>query len=155
TQETNFKKYEIERSLDANSFNKIGELAGQNLANYSYTDKELPNASIVYYRLKMIDIDGTFSYSRVLPIRLNNNFTNALVYPNPTTGPLNVRLTEAIKANSNLIITDVTGRVVKQQMVNKGIFSVDLKVNDLPAGRYFIRINDQQNVIRQSFVIVK
>lgn len=155
TMETNFKTYEIERSLDANGFYKIGEVAGQNLANYSFIDNALPNASIVYYRLKMIDIDGTFSYSKTLPVRLNNNFTNALVYPNPTTGPLNIRLTDAIRANSNLVVTDVTGRVVKQQQVNKGVFSISLEVNKLPAGRYFISINDQQNVIRQSFVIIK
>lgn len=155
TYETNFKTFEIERSLDANGFYKVGAIAGQNLANYSFNDAQLPNTSLVYYRLKMIDIDGTFSYSKVLPVRLNNNFTNALVYPNPTNGPLNVRLTESIKNNSSLIITDVTGRIVKKQGVNKGVFSIDLKVNDLPAGRYFISINDQQNVIRQSFVIVK
>lgn len=155
TMETNFKTYEIERSLDANGYYKIGEVAGQNLANYSFIDNTLPNASIVYYRLKMIDIDGTFSYSKTLPVRLNNNFTNALVYPNPTTGPLNIRLTEAVKTNANLVVTDVTGRVVKQQLVNKGVFSINLEVNKLPAGRYFISINDQQNVIRQSFVVIR
>ena len=155
TYETNFKTFEIERSPDASGFYKIGEVAGQNLANYIFNDAALPASSIVYYRLKMIDIDGTYSYSKILPVRLNNNFTNALVYPNPTTGPLNIRLTEAIKTNSSLVVTDVAGRVVKKQLVNKGVFSIDLEVSRLPAGRYFISINDQQNIIRQSFVIIK
>lgn len=155
THETNFKTFEIERSLDGTGFYKIGAVTGQNLANYTFIDNELPNSSIVYYRLKMIDIDGTFSYSKVLPVRLNNNFSNALIYPNPTSGPLSIRLTEAIKNNSALIITDIAGRIVKQQSVNKGVFSIDLKVSELPAGRYFISINDQQNIIRQSFVVVK
>ena len=155
TYETNFKTFEIERSLDANGFYKIGEVTGQNLANYSFTDATLPNTSIVYYRLKMIDIDGTYSYSKTIPVRLNNNFSNALVYPNPTTGPLNIRLTQAIKANTSLVVTDVAGRTVQQQQVNKGVFSISLEVSKLPAGRYFIRINDDQDVIRQSFVIIK
>lgn len=155
TYETGFKTFEIERSLDADGFYKIGEVAGQNLANYAFTDAALPNTSIVYYRLKMIDIDGTYSYSKTVPVRLNNNFSNALVYPNPTTGPLNVRLTQAIKANTSLVITDVAGRTVQQQQVNKGVFSINLEVSKLPAGRYFIRINNDRDVIRQSFVIIK
>ena len=155
TMETNFSLYEIERSIDGSGYYKIGEVAGQNLANYSFKDNQLPNSSLIYYRLKMIDIDGTFSYSKILPVRLNNDFTNALVYPNPTTGPLGIKLTSAIKANTSLVVTDVTGRTVLQQQINKGVVSINLEVNKLPAGRYFIRINDQQNVIRQSFVIIK
>ncbi len=155
TYETNFRLFEIERSTDGIGFYKIGEIAGQNFANYSFNDNELPTSSIIYYRLKMIDIDGTFNYSKIISVRLNNNFSNALVYPNPTTGPLNIKLAESIKNNTTLDVTDVTGRVVKQQQVNKGVVNINLEVSKLPAGRYFIRINDQQNLIRQSFVIAK
>ena len=155
TRETNFNLYEIERSLDATGFYKIGEVAGQNLGNYSFTDASLPAGSLVYYRLKMIDIDGSFSYSKTLPVRLNNNFSNALVYPNPTNGPLSIKLTDVIKTNTNLVVTDITGRTVKQQQVSRGTFSINLDVSELPGGRYFISINDMQNQIRQSIVVIK
>lgn len=91
-----FQKYEVERSSDAIVFSKIGEVAGRNLADYDFTDYNLPPAGIVYYRLKMIDIDGKFSYSKVIPIRLNNNFFNAQVYPNPTKGNLTIKLQKAL-----------------------------------------------------------
>ncbi|RYY64241.1 MAG: T9SS type A sorting domain-containing protein [Chitinophagaceae bacterium] len=103
----------------------------------------------------MIDIDGTFSYSKTLPVRLNNNFTNALLYPNPTTGPLNIKLTDAVKTNTTLVVTDVAGRIVQKQAVKKGMFSINLVVNTLTPGRYFVSINDAQQVIRQSFVVIK
>jgi hypothetical protein len=155
TQETNFRHFEIERSSDATNFYKIGEVAGRNLANYSFTDNNLPAGSIVYYRLKMIDADGRFSYSTTVATRLNNNFSNALVYPNPTSAALNIKLTQALTTNTTLVITDVTGRLLKQQNISRGQFSINVDVAALPAGRYFIKINDQQAVINQSFIIIK
>ena len=155
TFETSFKQYDIERSTDAVHFNKIASEAGRNLANYSYTDNKLPSGSIVYYRLKMIDIDGSFNYSKTIAVRLNNNFSNALVYPNPTMGALQIKLTEAIATNTTLIVTDVTGRLVKQQNIMKGAFSINLDAKSLTNGRYFIKINDGKSVINQSFVVIK
>ena len=155
TFETSFRQYDIERSTDAIHFNKIASEAGRNLANYSFTDNKLPSGSIVYYRLKMIDIDGSFNYSKTIAIRLNNNFSNALVYPNPTMGTLQITLTEAIASNTTLIVTDVTGRVVKQKNIMKGVFSINLEAQSLTNGRYFIKINDGKSLINQSFVVIR
>ncbi len=153
--ETNFKKYEVERSSDAIVFSKIGEVAGRNLADYDFTDYNLPPASIVYYRLKMIDIDGKFSYSKVIPIRLNDNFFNAQVYPNPTKGNLTIKLQKALTEKSNMIIADLSGRVVLQRQVPGGQKNIDLHLNVFPAGQYFVKISNSNEVINQSFVIIK
>ncbi|CAN5736922.1 hypothetical protein BH11BAC4_BH11BAC4_13860 [soil metagenome] len=155
TFETSFKKFEIERSTDAANFNKIGEVEGRNLANYSFDDDNLPNRAIVYYRLKMIDIDGRFTYSKTIAIRLNNNFSNALVYPNPTAGKLTIKLLEELASNSVLQVTDITGRKVKEAHISGGRFSIELDVRALPEGRYFIRIFNSSQLINQSVIILK
>ncbi len=155
TAETNFKKYEIEGSIDGSGFYKIGEVAGRNLANYSYTDYNLPNANTVFYRLKMIDIDGQFSNSKIVSVRMANNFPYALVYPNPAKGQLVVKLQHALTTTSQLIIADLSGRIVMQQQVTGGQRNIDLTVNDLPAGRYFIKLSNSSELINQSFVIIK
>lgn len=155
TYETNFKAYEIQRSTDGASFIEIGSVRGQNLANYDFTDVHLPAGSILYYRLKMIDADGRFSYSKIVAVRLNNNFSNAVVYPNPATGNLSVKLTEALSQNSTLTITDVSGRKLQQQAVTEGTLQVSIDVSRLPAGRYFIRINNETQLINQSFIIIR
>ena len=155
TFETNFKKYEIERSTDGIGFYKIGEVAGRNLANYSFTDNSLPNTNIVYYRLKMIDIDGKFSNSKTIALRIADNFTNALVYPNPTKEKLLVKLQQALTESSSVIISDISGRIVMQQQVISGQKNIDLNVRQLPAGRYFIKISNHNELINQSFVIIK
>lgn len=155
TFETSFKKYEIERSTDGISFYKIGEIAGSNLANYSFTDNNLPNANTVFYRLKMIDIDGHFSNSKIVSLRIADNFSNALVYPNPAKEKLTIKLEQALTETSQLLIADLSGRIVMQQRVAARQKNIDLTVNHLQPGRYFIKISNSTELITQSFVIVR
>ncbi len=155
TYETSFKKYEIERSVDGLIFYKIGEVAGRNLANYSFTDNNLPNANTVYYRLKMIDIDGKFNNSKTIALRIAANFSNALVYPNPTKGNLTIKLQQSLTENSRLVITDLSGRTLTQQQVAKGQRNIELDLQHFLAGRYFIKISNHSEIINQSFVIIK
>ena len=68
---------------------------------------------------------------------------------------LQVKLITPLAANTMIVITDIAGRTVKQQRLVKGQYSIDLNVQSLPAGRYLIKINDQQSVINQSFVVIK
>ncbi len=155
TQETNFKQYNIERSIDGSSFYRTGTVPGRNLATYSFTDINLPAVNIIYYRLKMLDIDGKFSYSNVVPVRINGNFSNALVYPNPSRNKLVIKLSVPLAEAGNLCVTDLSGRMLMQQNVSATQTAIDLDVSRLPAGRYFIRISNSGNLIRQSFVIIK
>lgn len=155
TNETNFKKYEVERSIDGSGFYKIGEVAGRNLANYSFIDNNLPNANTAFYRLKMIDKDGQFEYSKTVFVRIANNFSNAMVYPNPARENISVKLQQALTTNSNLFIADISGRVVYQQTVSGGQRNIDLNVSTFPAGRYFIKISNNNELINQSFVVIK
>ena len=155
TYETSFREYEVQRSTDGLQFLKIGVVAGRNLSDYSFIDKELPMSSVVYYRLKMIDADGKSNNSNILAVKLNKNLSNALVYPNPTVGDLNIRLYEPLFTNSTLQILDVTGRMVKQQNVSANNINIRLDVQNLSVGRYFIKIANSQQVINQSFVVIK
>jgi endonuclease I len=153
--ESRFKKYEIERSTDGRAFNKIGEVEGRNLANYNFTDIYLPRNAVVYYRLKMVDIDGKSDFSKVISVKLKNNLSNALVYPNPTTDILNIKLYQVLQANSTLQILDVTGRIIKQQSVISNTVNINLDVKNLAAGRYFVKIVNDKQIINESFVVIK
>jgi hypothetical protein len=153
--ETSFNIYEVQRSVNASSYTSIGAVQGQNLANYNFVDDKLPNAGTVYYRLKMIDLDGEFTYCKVVPVRLIKFTSNATVYPNPTAGVLNIRFNTAIGANTQLVLTDVAGRIVITVPVNKGALNVDMDLQRLSAGRYFIKINDDKTFIHQSVIVAK
>ncbi len=153
--ETNFKQYNIERSTDGIIFNKIGEVAGNNLPGYTFTDHNLPNGSIVYYRLKMIDIDAKSGYSKTIAVRLNNIFSSALVYPNPTAADLTIKLYNELESHSILQVTDIAGRIVKQEKISAGMLRITLDVKTLPEGRYFIKIYNNTQLINQSFVKIR
>lgn len=87
--------FEIQRSLaNVENFETIGEVAGKGWSDtesrYEFEDKTLPLTSgIVYYRLKQVDFDGTFAFSKVISIRTAGiKSTNGVwrAFPNPTTG---------------------------------------------------------------------
>ncbi len=155
TFETSFRKYEVERSIDGMSYTKIGEVAGRNLATYDFTDYDLPLSNRVYYRLKMIDADGQYRYSKTVSLQLGNLFSSALVYPNPTTDKLTIKLEKALTSNGLLLITDMSGRTVLQQVISAGNTTIPVIVKQLSAGRYFIRMAAGNILVNQSFVVVK
>ncbi|MEO6252133.1 MAG: hypothetical protein ABIO79_02475, partial [Ferruginibacter sp.] len=100
TQEVNNSHFEVERSFDMNNYSSLGIVLDGfvNGANKSYQFKDnsssLQGRSIVYYRLKQFDIDGKFTYSKTLVVRLQPT-TDVLmqVSPNPFIENLNVRFT--------------------------------------------------------------
>lgn len=98
--------FEIERSVDGgDSFTKIGEVKGMgwssDISHYSFADYDLPNFSgDIYYRLKQVDFNGQYDYSKVLKARAGTS-PNTMkaqewrAYPNPTLGnPLKISLTQ-------------------------------------------------------------
>jgi endonuclease I len=155
TQETNFKLYEVEQSTDGVNYSKIGEVKGNNLSNYSFTVNNLPKTKVVFYRLRMIDIDSKFSLSKTVALQLNISPAVVKVYPNPAIGNVTIELEKGLSLNSDIKILDLTGRVVLQQKINAGQTNINLSVSNLSAGRYFIKIANSTETINQSFSIVK
>ncbi len=147
-----FSHFMIERSVDGVSFTSIGRVNYLNSSTYSFNDILLPKASVIYYRLKMVDVDGKFKNSHIVFVKLNG-LSNALVFPNPTKEYLSVRLYEDLYTNSTLQILDVAGRIVKQQQVAAHSFNINLLVKDLAVGRYFITIKNNKQHIQESFVV--
>jgi endonuclease I len=160
TRETSFKEYEVQRSMDGINFYKVGSVAGRNFAGYDFTDVSystlpLRTGAAVFYRLKMIDIDGKFNLSRIVSVKQNSYFSDAIVFPNPATGKLTVRLHQLLSEKGLLFVTDPAGRNIMQLTLAALQNNIDLNVNHLPAGRYFIKIIAGRQVINQSFMVIR
>jgi len=153
--EANFRQYEVERSIDGISFNKIGVLQGQHLASYNLADNNLPAFNTVFYRLKMVDIDGKFTYSKTVSVRLNRNAGIISVYPNPAVNELTIALQQPLKAGSRLKVSDIAGKELLNLQVNAAQSNIKLNVKQLPAGRYFISVLNNGDVLHASFMIVQ
>jgi Concanavalin A-like lectin/glucanases superfamily/MBG domain/CARDB/PKD-like domain/Secretion system C-terminal sorting domain len=145
TDEVNLWMYEIERSSNGRTFEKIGSV---NALNRSGTHKYAtidynPWASAgtqIYYRLKMIDKDGIFRYSKIVSFS-NSLFTGMHVSPNPTSNMLNVQL--QVNKGSHLIkIMDVAGKTwsaAKYDLI-AGNQIIKLNVSSLASGAYIITV---------------
>ncbi len=158
--EINTARFEIERSNASNSndWKFVGTVAANGNSsskiNYSFNDKGINATSEkVFYRLKMIDKDGRFNYSNILPVLVNCKTGNLIVYPNPVhDGKLNVSLSGTVGyAEANLIST--TGQVVLKSKMNNG--TNYLNVSNLVDGVYVLKISDKNGFEKTIKVSIK
>lgn len=138
TMETNSDRFEIEKSLNGKNWNKIGSVASNGesnaLKNYGYVDVNPSNGENLY-RLRMVDKDNTFAYSRIQSVKFEGLTGQDLsVYPNPSSDFIKLRDAENVLAVS---ITDIKGITVYQTgKVSEG----EISVKNLTPGMYSVRI---------------
>lgn len=147
--ELNNDHFEVERSEDGVNFKTIATVAGNgttaNTHNYSYTDNVTSGAAIIYYRLKVVDVNNKSSYSKTVLVRLNGAFSSASinVYPNPFVSDVKVfiKSTKTVPAVIKIIAangTEVAARKVTVENGNNIIVLGD--VASLPKGMYVIEV---------------
>ncbi len=148
--EINNKGFEIERSIDGELFETIGFIKGKGnsnaIVNYSFTDANVfVDSKFAYYRLKQVDFDGKFEYSKTIKVTNSNvSFDDVKAYPNPFANELNISFNSAKNTSGLVEITNIQGKVitVKNTDVQKGLNTITLtELNDLSAGIYFVRLS--------------
>jgi Secretion system C-terminal sorting domain len=156
--ETNTSHFDIERSPDGKTFEKIGEAKakGSNSA-YQYVDK-IGAFSTIYYRLKINDLDGKSEYSKVVNLTAKVKGFSAKVYPNPLKDQATIEITTEQKTDVTIELYDMIGRQVKRiyaqntEPAFRGVVTMPLSMNDLSSGTYFLKISNNTNVIQQKIV---
>ncbi len=150
-QEINTSHFEVEYSNNANEFKKVAtiEASGNSNTQKNYSANHTINKEpIHYYRLKMVDKDGKFSYSEI--VRLKNDTKGFLldVYPTIVTNIANINITAIESSTATVEVYNTQGQKVQQQYIvlKPGTQSIKLDVSVLSKGNYFIRLvtNQQQ-----------
>ena len=139
--EVNFDRYELEKSGNAVSFEKLTTIDQKEEMRYTFTDVD-PKAGNNYYRLKMIDLDGTIEYSEVRLVNFQSNLKYSL-YPNPSSsGELAIKF-DGIDHNARvgITVTNSNGQLVKSIYLNDVQDNTFYKtfVTETP-GLYYVRI---------------
>ena len=151
--EWNNNRFEIERSIDAIEFTKIGEKAGSGTSNaehhYTFTDR-LPLSGVNYYRLKQIDNDGTATYSQIVSIHFGKE-TTVSIYPNPANNQINIQLVDS-NADYPVQVYNAFGQLQIEQLILQGSNQAQIDISMLPKGNYFIRIQVDGTTITQHLV---
>ena len=154
--EVNSKAFEVERSYSDSGFVKIGAVAatGNSSENrsYSFIDPD-PAQENNFYRLKQIDLDGKFQYSRIVIVKGQNGENGFKILNNPFTDNLAIQFDKAPAGRVGVRLLDVTGReLYQQQKESSGLnrIPVDLSGTKLSAGIYLLelRYNNEIHVER-------
>lgn len=139
--EINSSYFSIERSLDGIHFSPIGRVAANGFtsttSNYSFTDNKPVNFDKpTFYRLNMVDRDGSSKNSKILNVTLKTNGSKLQqVYPNPVTAGalINANFIAANAENINISLVNAVGQVLTNAVfqAQKGSNQISMKV---PAG---------------------
>jgi hypothetical protein len=114
--------------------------------DYTFND-DLKNMSkqVVYYRLKMVDLDARFEFSPVRAIRIGakSEAPTVLAYPNPVTDNLRITFPSAWQNKKVTIdLVNTNGQLVKRIMNNNAGQTEMLDVRDLSVGLYMVRVSN-------------
>ncbi len=138
----------IEKSADGNSFYEMGRLI--NLP-FRFIDR-YPFAGNNYYRIKAMDQNGEFIYSKVINVIYKPDALTVMLFPNPVSNELNLRV-KNLNANSiTIIVTDIQGRVFYNQP--RGVGDIKINTSIWPAQLYILKVVNSSNEIMsmQKFV---
>jgi ELWxxDGT repeat protein len=160
TNEINSDHFEIERSIDGKNFSSINRVnAPGNSAvdqNYTYTDYQASNlnSSVLYYRLKSVDKDGTFKNSQVLLVRLQGGGFQFTFAPNPVQQQLNVSVSPAGAKSVAIRIIDANGKQVYEQALPTGVnvYQQNIDVAKLKTGVYYLQVITDNIIKVEKFV---
>ncbi len=151
--------FEVQRATDGRNFEVLDIVTGNGTTSieseYSFTDKKA--IGVAYYRLKQVDFDGKFEYSRIIRIVSDCAKKNVIqnIYPNPTSSMLTVEVISNLEGQGGIIIKDVLGRTVSLENVDyeKGYNAIQLNVSNLAPGTYMILLeNDSEYSLPTRFV---
>jgi len=136
--EENTSHFSIERSTDNNSFIKIADIKASGNSNttkqYAISDNT-PANGLNYYRLKMSDKDGSFTYSKVIMIQVTATTVTASLYPNPSSD--NVMMVHPASAGASVKIYNATGIAVSNTTVSANTQQTKINVQPLVKGMYY------------------
>ncbi len=146
SQGNNAASFEIEHSIDGARFIEIGKVNATGSSkeiNFEFNDAKV-NSGTNFYRLKMIDADGSFQYSNVALIKAAIKglyITN--VYPSPFNDKINVDVTSENAGQVDIKITNITGGSVfdRSYKVNQGAGTISITgLGGLSRGLYMMQV---------------
>ena len=150
--ETNFDYYQLEQSTDSKAFVEVGNSQAKKGSNAKYEQlvdlKSIKN-NAVYFRLRMVDLDRTAHYSKIVSLQNDCTKKNSLIIaPNPAKDVINVG---GLNGDSNLFIFDMLGRLVLKASLNDSSIP-SINISNLTQGTYMIQVASGQNTFYHKFV---
>ncbi len=154
--ELNNSGFEIQKSPNGRDWDAIEFIDGQGTSNeinkYHFLDKN-PILGINYYRLRQIDFNQQFEFSKVIAVEYQNHTNHIRVFPNPSTGMVNLHFDNPIKHSTKVTISDSVGRKVWESKTTEGAseWSKTIAINE--SGIYFISVQIGKELYHKRLIV--
>ncbi len=141
-----YANFELQRSANGTDYTTINNFTADRircLSPFDFEDKT--SKGHVYYRLKVGDIDGAFSTSKVLvAFGKEKSFEINSITPNLVTASALLSISSAENDKAYILVTNYQGQIVKRltTSINKGLTDVKMDLSELSAGMYLIRVTN-------------
>lgn len=134
--EYDVEKYVVQRRIDNGQFATIGSMPATEIDNYSFTDNVSGSSGVMYYRLRIVDKNGTITYSDVRMVRINTANIDVMINPNPAVASFSIAV-PADAGSYDISVSDVSGRIIKTM---NAVRNQTLYFNQFIPGIYIIKI---------------
>lgn len=151
--ELNNRSFVIESSSQGEVFRRIGEVEGagnSTEAQHYRFEHRTPSAGVNYYRIKQVDFDGQFSYSKILAVDAAGS-AQILLYPNPAATQFYLQY-DAAKGNSQIQAYDALGRLIPLRIAGYAGYYELRWPEELAAGTYWLRVMQQGRVYTRALL---
>ena len=149
----NANKFEVEYSSDGKDWTTAGtiDITSNTQSDFSFEQYNIPSGDI-YYRIKEIDDDGSYVYSRIILLNNNSDQTKYVVYPNPASNIIEVIAPYGVTGNCEIELYDAIGRKLMGTKMNTS--SIEINAANFPNGTYILRINHDDNITTKKVLII-
>ncbi len=154
--EVNTDHFVVEHSTDGLTFSPVGTIAAA--GNSTHQPKQYhflhtsPNTGVNYYRLKMVDADEQFTYSKTINVVLSKTEATLAIHPNPVIE--NALIThQPASNNSQITLTDMSGRIIRTIRPENNSVQTNISMINLPAGKYLVIFKN--GLIQQTISLLK
>jgi WD40 repeat protein len=161
--ETNNSGFLLERSKGNESYEQITFVPGFGSTtepkNYNYTDNSVSNGTY-YYRLKQVDFDGSFSFSKVLEVNVGvpSEFALEQNYPNPFNPSTKIRFSIPQKSFISLEVFNALGEsmsILVSEELGMGVYNYDFNAIEFPGGIYFYQLQTPNFTQTKKMILLK
>ena len=159
--EENFNVYVLERSTDGVSFKDAAMIFPSETSKlenkYSYTDNAVAGITkgILYYRLRMVDLDGKYKYSETRLLRISEQEKSVTIqtYPNPAINELRITIPGNWQDKKiQYDVYSVSGQSMRKISKNNASQTEVVDISQFPAGSYIVRVSVDNETATQQFV---
>jgi hypothetical protein len=144
--------FEVERSEDGKKWTALGSVVTNNKQSgdiiYSFSDKN-PLQGENLYRLKMIDLDGTYSFSKIQHTRFD--YLDIMVFPNPASDKIYLS-NELLESAESVVVTNYSGKTLFESNAK---FKDGILINKFPSGIYLIRVKMTDQSVKNLKMVVE